>query len=200
MFGLEASLDEARAVAAASGRQAARRPRRHLPAGHPAAPDGRGHGRRSGDLSAARTAMPRPCRDAHTGDISAAMLADAGARLVILGHSERRAAYGESDALVSAKVEAALAAGLEPIVCFGETCEQRDAGQAEAVVTGMARGSLPASLAGQAFAVAYEPVWAIGTGRTPTPAISPRCTRPARSWSSGSASTARPCRSSMAAR
>jgi triosephosphate isomerase len=105
---------------------------------------------------------------AHTGDISAAMLVDAGARLVILGHSERRDAHQERDALVAAKVEAALAAGLEPIVCVGETLAQRDAGQAEAVVTAMARASLPAALAGQAFAVAYEPVWAIGTGRTPT--------------------------------
>lgn len=103
---------------------------------------------------------------AFTGDISAEMLADAGARLVILGHSERRAGYGETDALVSAKVEAALRADLHPIVCVGETLEQRDAGQAVGVVTGQVRGSLPDSLAGQSFAVAYEPVWAIGTGRT----------------------------------
>ena len=105
---------------------------------------------------------------AFTGDIAATMLADAGASLVILGHSERRAGYGETDALVAAKVAAALAAGLEPIVCVGETLEQRKAGDALAVVTGQVRGSLPAALAGQAFAVAYEPVWAIGTGLTPT--------------------------------
>ena len=105
---------------------------------------------------------------AYTGDVAAAMLADAGAALVILGHSERRAGYGETDALVAAKVGAALAAGLEPIVCVGETLEQRKAGDALAVVTGQVRGSLPAALAGQAFAVAYEPVWAIGTGLTPT--------------------------------
>ena len=103
---------------------------------------------------------------AFTGDISAEMLADAGARLVILGHSERRAGYGESDDLVSAKVEAALRAGLHPIVCVGETAEQRDASQAVEIVTGQTRASLPSALAGQAFAVAYEPVWAIGTGRT----------------------------------
>ncbi|WGM39405.1 triose-phosphate isomerase [Caulobacter sp. NIBR1757] len=105
---------------------------------------------------------------AFTGDISAEMLADAGAGLVILGHSERRAGYGESDALVAAKTEAALRAGLEPIVCVGETLQQREAGETLSVVTGQVRGSLPASLAGKAFAVAYEPVWAIGTGLTPT--------------------------------
>jgi triosephosphate isomerase len=105
---------------------------------------------------------------AFTGDISAEMLADAGAGLVILGHSERRAGYGEADALVAAKVGAALRAGLEPIVCVGETLDQRKAGEALLVVTGQVRGSLPPELAGQAFSVAYEPVWAIGTGLTPT--------------------------------
>ncbi len=105
---------------------------------------------------------------AHTGSISAEMLADAGANLVIVGHSERRAGFGETDADVAAKVEAALRAGLEPIVCVGETLEQRDAGDAVAVVTAQVVGSLPDSLKGRAFAVAYEPVWAIGTGRTPT--------------------------------
>jgi triosephosphate isomerase len=105
---------------------------------------------------------------AFTGDISAAMLADAGAKLVILGHSERRAAYGESDATVARKVKAALAAGLEPIVCVGETLDERHAGDALKVVTTQVRGSLPAELAGRGFSVAYEPVWAIGTGLTPT--------------------------------
>ncbi len=105
---------------------------------------------------------------AFTGSISAKMLADAGARLVILGHSERRAGCGETDADVMAKVEATLAAGLEPIVCIGETLAQREAGDAVAVVRSRVAGSLPLSLAGQAFAVAYEPVWAIGTGLTPT--------------------------------
>ncbi len=107
---------------------------------------------------------------AFTGDVAAEMLADAGARLVILGHSERRAGYGESDAVVAAKVEAALRAGLEPIVCVGETLEERKAEKALEVVTSQVRGSLPAALAGQAFSVAYEPVWAIGTGLTPTTA------------------------------
>ena len=105
---------------------------------------------------------------AFTGSIAASMLADAGARLVIVGHSERRAGFGETDADVSAKAEAALAAGLEPIICVGETLEQRQAGDAVAVVSAQVMGSLPTSLSGQAFAVAYEPVWAIGTGLTPT--------------------------------
>lgn len=107
---------------------------------------------------------------AFTGDVSAGMLADAGAGLVILGHSERRALHGETDANVAAKVEAALAAGLEPIICIGETIEQREAGEAVAVVQAQVAGSLPDALKGEAFAVAYEPVWAIGTGLTPTTA------------------------------
>lgn len=107
---------------------------------------------------------------AFTGDVSAEMLTDAGARLVILGHSERRALHGETDAVVSAKVLAALAAGLEPIICVGETLAEREAGQAEQVVERQLLGSLPEALAGQAFALAYEPVWAIGTGRVAEPA------------------------------
>ena len=105
---------------------------------------------------------------AFTGDISAEMLADAGAKLVILGHSERREAYRERDELVARKVQAALRHGLEPIICVGESLEQRKAGQALAVVTGQVRGSLPSELSGSRFAVAYEPVWAIGSGLTPT--------------------------------
>ncbi|QYF87937.1 triose-phosphate isomerase [Brevundimonas sp. PAMC22021] len=105
---------------------------------------------------------------AFTGSASAEMLADAGATLVILGHSERRDAFRESDADVSAKVESALAYGLEPIICVGERSADRDTGRAVEVVTAQVAGSLPASLEGKAFAVAYEPIWAIGTGRTPT--------------------------------
>ncbi len=105
---------------------------------------------------------------AFTGSVSSAMLTDAGASLVILGHSERRAGFGETDAEVAAKVEAALAAGLEPIICIGETLAEREAGQAVEVVSRQVAGSLPTSLSGKAFAVAYEPVWAIGTGLTPT--------------------------------
>jgi triosephosphate isomerase len=105
---------------------------------------------------------------AFTGDISAGMLVDAGAKLVILGHSERRDAYRESDELVARKALAAARHGLEPIVCVGETLEQRKAGLALAVVTRQVKASLPLELKGRAFAVAYEPIWAIGTGLTPT--------------------------------
>ncbi len=105
---------------------------------------------------------------AFTGDVSAEMLVDAGASLVILGHSERRAGHGETDALVADKVRAALRAGLEPIVCVGETLDQRKAGAALQVVVSQVVGSLPAELTGRPFAVAYEPVWAIGTGLVPT--------------------------------
>jgi triosephosphate isomerase len=96
------------------------------------------------------------------------MLKDAGATLVILGHSERRQGHGETDLLVSAKAEAALAAGLSPIICVGETLAEREAGRAVEVVRGQVLNSLPLALAGREFAVAYEPVWAIGTGLTPT--------------------------------
>ncbi|WP_298098948.1 triose-phosphate isomerase [Brevundimonas sp.] len=106
---------------------------------------------------------------AFTGDVSAAMLRDAGATLVILGHSERRQGHGETDSVVAAKAEAALSVGLEPIICVGETLEQREAGRAVEVVRGQVMASLPAILAEKgAFAVAYEPVWAIGTGLTPS--------------------------------
>ena len=105
---------------------------------------------------------------AFTGDVSAGMLKDAGATLVILGHSERRQGYGETDALVASKAEAAMASGLSPIICVGETLEQREAGRAVEIVRSQIMGSLPQSLAGRDFAVAYEPVWAIGTGLTPT--------------------------------
>ena len=104
---------------------------------------------------------------AHTGDISAAMLRDAGAGWVILGHSERRADHHETDAEVRAKVIAASACGLIPIVCVGETEAERDAGRHEAVVRGQLAGSLPPDFAG---VVAYEPIWAIGSGKTATEA------------------------------
>ena len=105
---------------------------------------------------------------AHTGCVSAAMLADAGAKLTIVGHSERRAAQGESDADVRGKASAARAAGLNAIVCVGETEAERDAGQAESVVLGQLQGSLPDDANGSWLSVAYEPVWAIGTGRIPS--------------------------------
>ncbi len=104
---------------------------------------------------------------AHTGCVSATMLVDAGAGFVIVGHSERRSDNGESDADVRAKAMVARAAGLDVIVCVGETEAQRDAGNVEAVVGKQLAGSLPDAVDG--LVVAYEPVWAIGTGRTPTP-------------------------------
>jgi triosephosphate isomerase len=105
---------------------------------------------------------------AHTGDLSAEMLADAGATAIIVGHSERRADHGESDALVRQKAEAAWRAGLTAIVCIGETREQRDAGQTLDICGGQLRGSLPDKSTSGNLVVAYEPVWAIGTGLTPT--------------------------------
>lgn len=107
---------------------------------------------------------------AHTGDIAAGMLADAGAQFVIVGHSERRAAYGETDDMVRAKAEAAMGAGLKPIICVGETENERDAGDAENVVATQLAGSIPDAAEQHETVVAYEPIWAIGTGRTPTSA------------------------------
>ncbi|MEO1318414.1 MAG: triose-phosphate isomerase [Pseudomonadota bacterium] len=107
---------------------------------------------------------------AHTGDIAAEMLANAGAVAVILGHSERRADHGEDDATVRAKVEAAWRAGLQAILCIGETEAERDAGRTLEVVTTQLEGSLPDGGEAERLVVAYEPVWAIGTGRTPTTA------------------------------
>jgi triosephosphate isomerase len=104
---------------------------------------------------------------AYTGDLSAAMLADAGATAVIVGHSERRIGRGESNALVAEKARAAARAGLRPIVCVGETLAERDAGHAADVVSAQIRESVPAE-APEGLVIAYEPVWAIGTGRTPT--------------------------------
>jgi triosephosphate isomerase len=104
---------------------------------------------------------------AHTGDVAASLIREIGAAYVILGHSERRADHGESNAVVAAKTAAALAAGLVPIVCVGETEAERDSGQAEDVVRTQLRHSLPENFIGL---VAYEPVWAIGTGRTPSTA------------------------------
>lgn len=166
MNGLAAALDEARALSAALSEQVVQARvgvcppatlvarAAELLAGGPVAVGGQDcHAEASG---------------AFTGAIAAEMLADAGARLVIVGHSERRAGFGETDADVAAKAEAALRAGLEPIVCVGETLAEREAGRAVEVVRGQVRGSLPQSLSGRAFAVAYEPVWAIGTGLTPT--------------------------------
>jgi len=111
---------------------------------------------------------PKPS-GAHTGDISAEMLRDAGASAVIVGHSERRTDHGETDALVHAKAEAARRAGLTAIVCIGETEKERDAGEALTVVSRQLAGSAPDGEP-RDIVIAYEPVWAIGTGRTPSEA------------------------------
>jgi triosephosphate isomerase (TIM) len=107
---------------------------------------------------------------AYTGDISAEMLKDAGARAVIVGHSERRTYHKESDAMVRAKAAAAWRAGLTAIVCVGESKDERTAGKTLDVVGGQLEGSLPDGASAATLVVAYEPVWAIGTGLTPTPA------------------------------
>lgn len=162
MNGLSVALDEARAIAAALDQQ---------PAGARVAifpPATLLH--RLADTVAGSTVLTggQDCHakasGAHTGDISAEMIGDAGGTMVILGHSERRTDHAETSQQVAAKVEAALAAGLEPIVCVGESLEQRQAGEAVTFVIGQLRNSLPASLKDQAFSVAYEPIWAIGTG------------------------------------
>ncbi|HEY5105272.1 MAG TPA: triose-phosphate isomerase [Caulobacteraceae bacterium] len=166
MNGLEASLDQARALMAAVDAQP--------PAARVALCPPATLVWRMAEVLAGSSILVggQDCRAERqgpfTGDISAEMLFDAGARLVILGHSERRTGHGESDETVAAKVLAALRAGLEPIVCIGESAEQRKAGDALAVVVEQLRGSLPPELRDQSFSVAYEPVWAIGSGITPT--------------------------------
>ncbi|MCB1339072.1 MAG: triose-phosphate isomerase [Maritimibacter sp.] len=105
---------------------------------------------------------------AHTGDVSAEMLAEAGASHVIVGHSERRADHHESDADVRAKAEAALRAGLTAVICLGESLDEREAGTTLDVIGGQLAGSLPDGLTGTNAVIAYEPIWAIGTGKVPT--------------------------------
>ncbi|QDH25612.1 triose-phosphate isomerase [Neokomagataea tanensis] len=102
---------------------------------------------------------------AHTGDISAEMLADVGARYVVLGHSERRQAHGETDALIRLKVRAAMSVGLVPVVCIGETMHERQEGRAASVLASQIDGSLTSDFDG---ILAYEPIWAIGSGVTPS--------------------------------
>ena len=105
---------------------------------------------------------------AHTGDISAEMIADAGGSFVIVGHSERRTDHGETDSEIQAKAAAAWRAGLTAIICVGETLEQREAGQTLEIVGGQLRGSVPDGATASNTVIAYEPVWAIGTGKVPT--------------------------------
>jgi triosephosphate isomerase len=108
---------------------------------------------------------------AFTGEVAPPMLVDLGCRYVILGHSERRTLFGETDAIVNLKTRSALTAGLTPIVCVGETLEERDDGRTQGVVTSQIKGSLaglsPAEV--EQIVIAYEPVWAIGTGKVATP-------------------------------
>ncbi len=105
---------------------------------------------------------------AFTGDVSAEMWADLGARFVIVGHSERRQYHAETDAIVAAKAAAACRAGLSPIICVGESLAERDAGDTLSVIAGQLAGSIPDEAGRPDTVIAYEPVWAIGTGRTPT--------------------------------
>ena len=105
---------------------------------------------------------------AHTGDISATMLADAGATYVIVGHSERRTDHDETDDIVLAKAEVAWESGLAAIICVGETLEEREAGQTNDVLARQLSASVPEGASGVNTVIAYEPVWAIGTGKTPT--------------------------------
>jgi triosephosphate isomerase len=107
-------------------------------------------------------------KGAHTGDISAEMLQDAGCSGVIVGHSERRATYGETDILIRHKAVAGHRAGLSVIICIGETLEERKAGRTLDIVAGQLEGALPSPATGENTIIAYEPVWAIGTGLTPT--------------------------------
>jgi len=166
MHGLESALDEARILAAAVE---ARSPSARVAIFPPATLLSRiAHALAGTQIEiGGQDCRPEPC-GAFTGDVSPEMLADAGATLVILGHSERRAFHGESDALIAAKVEGALRAGLEPVVCVGETLEERRAGRAVATVEGQVRACLAGVPAGRRLAVAYEPVWAIGSGLTPS--------------------------------
>jgi triosephosphate isomerase len=166
MNGLAADLEQARLLAQALQTQPARARAALCP---PATLIARmSEAVRGSDVLVGGQDCHAEARGAFTGDVSAEMLADAGARLVILAHSERRAGYGETDDKARAKVLAALRAGLEPIVCVGETLTEREGGRTLGVVETQVQRSLPDELSAKPFAVAYEPVWAIGTGHTPT--------------------------------
>ena len=129
------------------------------------------HGKAPSGVAVGAQNMHDKANGAFTGEIAAPMLIDLGCQFVILGHSERRTLFGETDAIVNTKTKAALAAGLTPIVCVGETLEEREGNRTQAVVTTQINGSLaglaPADL--EKIVVAYEPVWAIGTGKVATP-------------------------------
>ncbi|MDB5571434.1 MAG: Triosephosphate isomerase [Hyphomicrobiales bacterium] len=168
MNGLEASLAEIAAMA--GGYDDALRGRVDLLVCPPATLVGAAVAACAGKLAVGGQDCHPKASGAHTGDVAAEMLADLGAAYVIVGHSERRADHGESDAVVKSKAEAALRAGLVAIVCVGETEAQRRAGEMLDVVGAQIAGSLPAGASARNLVVAYEPVWAIGTGLTPTPA------------------------------
>ena len=163
MNGLRAQLGEVAAIGALAGRHPDVEVGLCLPATLIAP---------AGDVKGAAFIGAQDCHmsenGAHTGCLSAGMLAEAGAAWTIVGHSERRQDQGESDADVAAKALAAKAAGLNVILCVGESLDVRDAGDAEAVVSAQLLASLPEGAAADWLAVAYEPIWAIGTGRIPT--------------------------------
>ncbi len=169
MNGLKASLAEVASMAA--GFDAALKARIDLLVSPPATLLGATVAAAAGTgiLVAAQDCHQNP-NGAHTGDIAAEMIADAGATHVIVGHSERRTDHAETDAIVKAKAQAALRAGLTAIVCVGETRAEREAGQTLAVVGRQVTGSLPDGATAGNLVIAYEPVWAIGTGLTPTAA------------------------------
>jgi len=167
MNGLAASLPEVSAIAAGSsalpGVELAICPPATLASAVGAALKGSAVGLGGQDCHAEKSG-------AFTGDISAEMWADVGARYVIVGHSERRTLHGETDAVVAAKASAVLRAGLTPIICIGESLAERDAGRTLDVIATQLAGSVPAAAGDTPVVIAYEPVWAIGTGRTPTTA------------------------------
>ena len=166
MNGLAASLDELAAIAAAVDRGDAGRAECAICP--PATLIARAVERAGAHVRIGGQDCAPRAQGAHTGDVSAEMLRDAGATLVIVGHSERRADHGETDAVVHAKALAALRAGLIAIVCVGETRAERDAGKAAEVVGNQLRCSVPPEAEGATVVIAYEPVWAIGTGLIPT--------------------------------
>jgi triosephosphate isomerase len=162
MNGTSGNLDQVAAIAAAASAQAV-----DVALCLPATLVERAASRVPGFAIGGQDVHPEPA-GAYTGDISAAMLRDAGAKLVIVGHSERREAHGEDDALVRAKAEVALAEGLDVILCVGESLAVREAGEAIATVADQLGSSMPGTIAGGSLAVAYEPIWAIGTGLVPS--------------------------------
>ncbi|MFZ9502349.1 MAG: triose-phosphate isomerase [Beijerinckiaceae bacterium] len=168
MNGLTASLAEIEAMAA--GYDAALRARIDLLVCPPATLVGAAAAKAAGRIAIGGQDCHARASGAHTGDVAAEMLKDLGAAYVIVGHSERRADHGESSAVVKAKAQAALRAGLVAIVCVGETEAERKAGRTLDVVGGQLRDSLPEEARADQVVIAYEPVWAIGTGLTPTAA------------------------------